>query len=65
MSEPILGPNFTHLSVEKDVTLFLGTVDVASSKQQYLKGLDELHSHCRDQNYKTFYPLLIATLVFA
>jgi polynucleotide 5'-hydroxyl-kinase GRC3/NOL9 len=60
VSEPLLGPNFTHLAVKKEVNLFLGSVDVSSVKDRYLKAMAELPRHqCTDD-----IPCIINTMGF-
>ena len=61
VSEPLLGPNFTHLSVKKEVVYYLGTVDVSSSQSRFLKCLEELQKSCRDL---TSIPWIINTMGF-
>ena len=59
--EPLLGPNFTHLSVKKEVVHFFGTVDVACSQLRFVKCLEELHKSCSDL---TSMPWIINTMGF-
>ena len=61
VSEPLLGPNFTHLSVKKEVVHFFGTVDVSSSQLRFLKCLVELHKSCSEL---TSMPWIINTMGF-
>jgi polynucleotide 5'-hydroxyl-kinase GRC3/NOL9 len=62
VSDPIFGPNFTHLNLEKDLVLFLGSVDVSSSKDRYLKCLSELNQKCCGELQK--FPWIINTMGF-
>ena len=61
VSEPLLGPNFTHLSLKKEVVYFFGSVDVSSSQPRFVRCLEELLKSCGDL---TSLPWIINTMGF-
>ncbi|ODN05731.1 Polynucleotide 5'-hydroxyl-kinase NOL9 [Orchesella cincta] len=63
-SEPILGPNFTHLK-EPSRAIFLGGVNVADFPISYIKGVAELFEYCVNSEELQGIPWIINTMGFS
>ncbi|CAL8101043.1 unnamed protein product [Orchesella dallaii] len=63
-SEPILGPNFTHLK-EPSRSIFLGGVNVADFPISYIKGVSELFEYCACSEEFQGIPWIVNTMGFS
>jgi len=61
VKDPLLGPNFTHVHVEKEICFYLGSVDVGSCRNRYSSCIYQLKRF--SESYKDI-PWVINTMGF-
>ncbi|KPJ04021.1 Polynucleotide 5'-hydroxyl-kinase NOL9 [Papilio xuthus] len=60
-TEPLLGPNFTHLK-KPNIMLNIGMISAMDNPKRYLNAVDQLIAECKDNDFMSSIPWIVNTM---
>lgn len=65
VSEPLLGPNFTHLSMAKSYSIYIGAVNVSDVAKRYSAAMQQLITWVQSDQELSSLPWIVNTMGFS